>query len=230
MNPSAAVVLAALSALLSERPVWAQDSAPTSPPADPPPHAPRAHLPPPPPSWSPPPTYLRPDPEGYIGLHQMLLGEGIALAVPVVLGGVLTKANVDWRITLGSIAAATPLLMGAVVCGVGRAGDAHDGPCLAPIAGATLGSLAAVGLAALVEHSQDPNSDVHIGTAMVAGLGWFVLQPVLAVTAWHLFKRPRATALSLAAVSPAALIPAEPRHGLAHVPGESTLPLLSLRF
>jgi len=180
-----------------------------------------------------PPTFAAPpgppssvEHESGLALKQMLLGEAAAVAVPLALGLGL-HWNVDDWILWTSIAAATPLAVGATICAVGNLSWTYDGSCLPPIAGAALGSLTTVGLVLLSERLGDPGSDVNLAPPVFVVLGWFVLQPALSFAGWQRFRRPR----SLPA--PPAFVFAPPPamgRGGGRLAGETTLPLLAFAF
>jgi hypothetical protein len=161
-------------------------------------------------------------------VRQLLLGEAAALAAPAILAFALGAAKADTAPTVATIALVTPLAVGGVVCAIGKHGGVYQGSCLAPIGGAMVASLTTVGLVVLAERNRDPNSDVDLGPAMLLFAGWLIAEPALAVVGWRVFR----TVRPAPAPDPrtALAMPDEPRRGLARLPGERTVPILSFAF
>jgi len=218
----AALVTAALALLAG--------SARAQPSDDPPPHEPRPPLPaprarylpqPPGPARTPP----QPEFESGLAVQQALVAGVMPIAAVAVAvnGRTLSGAAVPLVVA--------PLASGTLVCLIGNSSEHYQAPCEAPVIGAVLGALTTVPLWYLgtTVHVED---DVNLAPLLLGALGWFIIQPVATVTAWHLLRSPRsvpgATPLP-PAVLHRALPPERPR-GLSLAPGELTLPLVSLAF
>jgi hypothetical protein len=199
---------------------------PTEKPDDPPPHEERSALP-----LAPPPT--PPSPPVVTFDYALSMGQVfLAAAIPIV----------DMALMLGSsrlvpatiaMAIASPLLVGGSVCLLGNLSSRYHGSCIPPLVGGILGAAAAVPLGFLGDYLGRNNSDVNLGGFYLAAASWFVLQPALAVAAWHLFRRPRAPA-----ATPVMRDPSIDRGPLADgrrgpgsaTPRQTIVPLLSLAF
>jgi hypothetical protein len=131
----------------------------------------------------------------------------------------------------------SPLVAGTAACLIGNASARYHGSCVPPLLLGALGALSTIPLIYLGEQANDPNSDVNLAPIFLGAIGWFVLQPMGAVFGWHAYRRllPQSEwRLSPPTPPPAPsfeglLSPERPR-GLARLPGEVTVPLLSLAF
>jgi hypothetical protein len=216
----AALVTAALALLAG--------SARAQPPDDPPPHVPRAPLPAPRARYLPQPpgparTPLQPAFESRLALQQGL----VAGVTPIV--AVVVAVNLRTPVGVAVPVVMAPLVSGTLVCLIGNASAYYRAPCAAPLVGAVLGALTTVPLWYLgtTVHVED---DVNLAPLLLGALGWFIIQPVATVTAWHLLRAPRPAATPLPpAVLHRALPPERPR-GLSLAPGELTLPVVSHAF
>ena len=126
-------------------------------------------------------------------------------------------------VTLGILAAA-PLTAGVTVCALGTTSRYNESSCWPSVA-APLLTVPVVLTMLLANSHPDPERQM----AMAAT--WVLLPPILATTAWHLFKRPRpAPVAAFAAPSPRRLALAQPRRRGSTPSGQLVLPLLATSF
>jgi hypothetical protein len=156
------------------------------------------------------------------------VGAGAAISVATILAVPKDGSNI---LIAGAIA---PLAVGAAVCAIGNSSDFYRGSYPLTITGAYLGAFISLPLFALGVAVGDHGGDTtDFSTAWVlAGVGWFVLQPTLAVVVWHAgrhlkgeppIRRPPVPSLDVR-LSPG------PTRGLSVLPGQLTVPLLALSF
>jgi hypothetical protein len=175
---------------------------------------------------------LPPGPDDGTLAPQALVAGLAAVAVPVGLLLFLEGTRVDTAPAVATIALASPLVVGGLVCAIGKSSSMYDGSCLAPLGplgGAFLASAASVGLFALIQSGRDPNSDVDLSPVVLIA-GWMVAEPILAVVGWRSYRKLRPVPPPAPGPATALALPTDPRRGLARLPGEQTLPLLSLSF
>jgi hypothetical protein len=167
--------------------------------------------------------------------RSLLLGQlGAAVAIPVATIA-LAASTGDASIGL-VVAAASPLALGAAVCAIGNASDFYRGSCVATITGAAIGAFITVPLVILTanEKGGDAKTGNYSAALIAGGVGWLVIQPALAMVFYHGFRRLRsAPPEPRRPLSPPSLdrrLPAGPARGFSLLPGQVTVPMLSLSF
>jgi hypothetical protein len=207
---------------------------PAEKPDDPPPHQPRGLLSPQRFKYFPTPVVAMPPDTSFE--TPLAMGQAMAAAaVPVIALAVVGRSGGE-RSALIAAAGLSPLLIGMAVCGIGNASARYHGSCLPSIVGGTLGALTTVPLFYLGEARRDPKDDMDLGGIFLGAIGWFVVQPLAAVAAWHLFRHPRAKigALTINPAPPTAALrrglPPERSGRLVEAPGQLMVPVLSLGF
>ena len=180
---------------------------------EPPPHVPSAPEPPPEP-----------------GIVVGQLAAGVATPVALIFLGAVGGPG-----PLVVLLLSTPLAVGGVVCGIGRASDYYTGGCGASILGAFLGALTVIPAAVIADrlHWNDGGGEVFADSRqlLLMATAWFIVQPVAATFAWHLGKSPLSgMALQPALAARPTLFPAERSNVSGRARGEVTVPLLSIAF
>jgi hypothetical protein len=230
----ASVLLTALVPRVASADQRSPPPGPLEKPDDPPPHQPRRTLSPQRfEHFAAPVVVVPPDTsfETPLALGQALAGA----AVPYIAATVVLRSGSEGSVVIAA-AGLSPLLVGAVVCGIGNASARYQGSCLPSIVGGTLGALTTVPLFYLGRARRDPRDDLDLGGIFLGVVGWFVIQPMAAVVAWHLFRHPRAGLRAPTinpAAPPAAFLrgsPPERSAGLAGAPGQLMVRVLSLGF
>lgn len=142
-----------------------------------------------------------------VGIAQVVVGTGVAVAGLVVAGQALEGSDNNGLffsgLALGSAAT------GLTVCAIGLASTQSEGGCAGAILGSEIGSLAAIPAAMLgaLAFSDDDDPWATLGGMVYGFMGGYVVGTVAGATiGWHASKRPRAgdqpPALNAAAAAP----------------------------
>jgi hypothetical protein len=151
-------------------------------------------------------------------VDQVLAGGGLA-----VVTGLVAAESEDGLV----VAAIGPLAVGVAVCAIGNASDLYQGSYVTTVLGAYLGAFTALPLFVAGAREKGDTTD-YSASYVLAGVGWFVIQPAMAVVAWHAGRHRRG-----APRPPAVVVPLDVRlrsGGSSRLPGELTVPVVALSF
>ena len=169
-----------------------------------------------------PPTEQPPEFETSVGALQTVA----ALSLPLLGVIIGSQAGDDM---LMPILLATPVAVGAAICGFGSSSRTHESSCAATMV-ATVGGAALTipllylgltldfGSRGLTLDGSDNSGPTF--TLLLGALGWFVVQPVAGLATWHGNKRLR----------PEVLPPSRPSARAPRMPGQMTATLVAFSF